>query len=179
MKIGRLMTRDVKTVRPSDSLEAAARLFWDHDCGAAPVVDEDRRVIGMLTDRDVCIAAYFQGKPLSQIRVESAMSREVVHCAEDEDVASAEDRMQSHQVRRLPVVGADGCLIGLLSLNDIAIETVRSARGKPRGATGNGAIGLARTLAAICAHRRATPERTTSTRSLETPELDTAGTLRL
>src|SRR5690606_28351921 len=70
MQVRELMTRDVQVCGPRDDLNRAAQIMWDHDCGVVPVVDSERRPIGMVTDRDVCMAAYTQGKPLSAIRAE-------------------------------------------------------------------------------------------------------------
>ena len=71
MKVEQIMNREVKTCRPQDSLNRAAQIMWDEPCGAVPVVDDQHRPVGFLTDRDICMAAYTQGKPLEQLRVES------------------------------------------------------------------------------------------------------------
>ena len=72
MKVAELMTRSVLAAHPQDSLARAAQMMWDHDCGALPVIDDSGRVLGMITDRDVCMAAYTQGRPLAEIPVEIA-----------------------------------------------------------------------------------------------------------
>ena len=61
MKVGDLMTKDVKACSQHDSLNRAAQLMWENDCGSVPVVDSDSKVVGMLTDRDICMAAYTKG----------------------------------------------------------------------------------------------------------------------
>jgi len=108
MKVGELMTADAKACGPSDTLNRAAQLMWENDCGAVPVVDQQLRVIGMVTDRDICMAAYTQGRPLAQSRVESAMSHGAYTCAPGDDIASAEKLMCERQVRRLPVIDEEG-----------------------------------------------------------------------
>ncbi|HVS11206.1 MAG TPA: CBS domain-containing protein, partial [Planctomycetota bacterium] len=80
MKVEQLMTRDVKACAPQDSLSRAAQLLWESDIGALPVVDSEGRVVGMVTDRDVCMAAYFKGRPLAEIRVDETMARKVYSC---------------------------------------------------------------------------------------------------
>src|SRR5689334_6521679 len=75
MKIAEFMTQGVYTVHPHDTLEKAAGVMWEHDCGAVPVVEHDGRVVAMITDRDICMAAYTQGRRLSAMRVDSAMSQ--------------------------------------------------------------------------------------------------------
>jgi len=123
LKIKELMTLDVHCCHPGDTLERAAELMWQHDCGCVPVVDDRSRVVGMITDRDVCMAAYTRGVPLSQALVADAMSREVYTCSGDQPVGVAEKLMQTQQVRRVVVTEPDGRLVGLLSMADIARET--------------------------------------------------------
>ncbi|MGO9057743.1 MAG: CBS domain-containing protein [Candidatus Binataceae bacterium] len=123
------MNRDVKVCGPHDSLNRAAQIMWEHACGPVPVVDERSKPIGFLTDRDVCMAAYTQGKALEALRVDAAMARKVVSCRAEDDLNSAAQVMRQNQVRRLPVTGSDGTLVGLLSLDDLACEAARTLRG--------------------------------------------------
>jgi CBS domain-containing protein len=128
MKVGQLMMRTVKTCRPADALSAAARVMWEHDCGCVPVVVDEgggARVVGMLTDRDICMAAYTQGRPLQAIKVASAMSHRVCSCRDTDSLMVALNVLRTNQLHRLPVVDADDHLIGLLSLADIAREADR------------------------------------------------------
>ncbi len=120
MRVGELMTVEVKACGPGDSLNRAAQIMWENDCGCVPVTDDGGRVVGMLTDRDVCMAAYTQGRLLAEIPVSSAMSKTVVACREDDTVATAGQRMREYRVRRLAVVDGDGRIVGILSLSDIA-----------------------------------------------------------
>jgi len=89
------MNRNVKSCRPQDSLNKAAQIMWDETCGAVPVVDDQHKPVGFLTDRDICMAAYTQGKPLEQLRVETAMARRVVSCTGEDDLGSAAGLMRS------------------------------------------------------------------------------------
>jgi CBS domain-containing protein len=150
MTIKDIMTRTVYTCRWRNSLQFAAQLMWDHDCGCVPVVDDDDRVVGILTDRDICMCAYTRDLPLSQLAVADAMSKEVFTCAPDDSLDAAEQLMGRKQVRRVPVV-ADGRLVGLLSLNDLALAGLGSP-GK-RGKAALSATEIAETLAMICARR--------------------------
>jgi CBS domain-containing protein len=120
MKVEDLMTTDVGACRPFDSVDRSARIMWERDCGAVPVVDQEGRVVAMLTDRDICMAALTQGRPLEEIHVSSAMSRRLWSCRPQDDVKEAEKVMRTHQVRRLPVIDADGKLVGVLSISDLA-----------------------------------------------------------
>jgi CBS-domain-containing membrane protein len=114
------MARNVRTCFTSDNLATAAQLMWDHDCGCVPVLNEQGLVVGMLTDRDICIAAFSQRVPISEIKVSAVMSRQLFVCTADDDRSAAERIMSEKKVRRLPVLSKDGRLIGLLSLSDIA-----------------------------------------------------------
>ena len=77
MKVVDLMTPNPFTCSVTETLEAAMRVMWEHDCGILPILDEHGAVVGMLTDRDVAVAAYTQGRPLANISVTTAMSRRV------------------------------------------------------------------------------------------------------
>ena len=129
MKVEQIMNHDVKFCRPQDSLCSAAQIMWEQPCGALPVVDDASRPIGFLTDRDICMAAYTQGKPLPELRVETAMARKVVTCRAADDIRKAADLMRQSHTRRIPVVDRDGTLVGLLTLDDLACEAARVLRG--------------------------------------------------
>jgi CBS domain-containing protein len=150
MNVSQIMSRNVVTCRPEDGLDQAARAMWEHDIGCLPVVGTDGRVVGMITDRDVCMAAYTQGRPLAEIPVSTAMSREVHSCLESDGLIEAEEIMRSHKVRRLPVTNGGGGLVGMLSLNDLALEAAREQGRRARELSGEE---VAATLAAVCEHR--------------------------
>ncbi len=152
MKVGQLMTRNVRACHADDPLNTAAQIMWENDCGCVPVVDAERRVVGMLTDRDVCMAAYTQGGALRALLVSSAMSKNVHSCKPEDALSAAEELLQEKQIRRLPVVDADSRLVGIISLNDIAREAERERSKRKKEVTAN-EIGLA--LAAICKARSA------------------------
>lgn len=151
MKVRELMTTEVKCCAIYNTLNTAAQTMWDNDIGCVPIVERDGRVVGMLTDRDICMAAYIQGVALSGALVTSAMSKEVFSCAPDDDVAGAERLMREKQIRRLPVIDARGHLAGILSLNDIAREAQREAEAKKTREVTDAEI--ARVMASVCAPR--------------------------
>jgi CBS domain-containing protein len=132
MDVRRLMAAPAWTCTPDDSLEHAARLMWENDCGSLPVVGSDGRAIAMLTDRDVCMAAYTKGVRLAELDVASAMSATLHACGPEDDVADALATMSARQVRRLPVIDDAGRPLGVLSLVDAAREATRLRRGKKR-----------------------------------------------
>jgi CBS domain-containing protein len=131
MKVTEMMTRDVRTCFATDSLNRAAQIMWDGDCGCVPVVDEQRKLVGIITDRDVCMAAYTQGRPLAEMNVASAASRDVVVAREDDTLLHAEILMHDAQVRRLPVLDAEGHVVGILSISDLARRARELAGGIP------------------------------------------------
>ena len=128
MKVEKLMKTDVGACHPDDPSVVAAKTMWERDCGAVPVVDERSHVLGMITDRDLCIASYLKGKPLHDIPVGGVMSHELWSCRPEDDISDAENVMREHQVRRLPVIDEESHLRGILSLSDIALEAAKEAK---------------------------------------------------
>ena len=129
MKVQDIMTPDVETCAPESDLGAAATTMWKRDCGAVPVVDAERKVVGMITDRDICMAVSTRNKLASAIKVSEVISGKVYACAPDDDIKDALETMQSAQLRRLPVVDNDGRLHGILSINDVVLHSAKG-RGK-------------------------------------------------
>jgi CBS domain-containing protein len=140
------MTMAVQSCTPSDNLQRAAELLWQRDCGVVPVVDTESRVVGMITDRDICMAAYTQGRQLWQIPVSSAMGQNVQTANENDSIQDVETLMRKSQVRRVPVVDGTGRLKGILSLNDLARHVHKTFARKSDGLSGDS---VAQTLAAI------------------------------
>jgi CBS domain-containing protein len=157
MKVKKLMITEVGSCPSGDHLDKAAQVMWELDCGCVPIIDPDSKVVGMLTDRDICMATYTQGRALEDISVSSVMSKEVYSCSPEDDLTVAENIMENKQVRRLPVIDNEGRLVGLLSLNDIARRAAHE-EGKKRVVKGLKPTEVAHTLAGICQpHRAATP----------------------
>ncbi len=144
------MRKRVYVCSPDDSLARAAQIMWEKDVGCLAVCGPGRRVVAMLTDRDISMAAFMQWKHLQDATVESAMSRSVSTCSPDDELGHAEEIMRRSQVRRLPVVDAQGVIVGLLSLGDVA-RYVRQH--SPRGSGSLAQQHVADTLAAICEPR--------------------------
>ena len=152
MKAEDIMTRNVQFCHPETNLAQVAAIMWDYDCGAMPVVDDLNRVMGMITDRDIAIAAATKGRRATEINVGEVMSGNVYACARDEDVKSALKTMRRERVRRLPVIGHDGKLAGILSLNDIVL---RAEDGKGRQASEIPYDEVMNTFKAVCEHSKA------------------------
>ena len=127
MNVEQLMSKNVKTCSAYDTLELAARIMWENDCGAVPIVDTDDRPIGMITDRDICMAGYTQGMQYWQIPVATAASKTIFSVHPSDSLQTAEEMMRAHQVRRLVVTNDRGQLVGILSLGDLARHAGRRA----------------------------------------------------
>jgi CBS domain-containing protein len=144
MRVEELMTQMPATCTRDSSCAEAARIMWDCDCGSVPVVDDRGRAIGIVTDRDICMAALFHGSPLSAISIAEVMSGDLCICHAGDDVREAERLMTQRQVRRLPVTDDTGALIGILSLGDVAQGVGRNGQAsRPEG------VDLVTTIAAI------------------------------
>lgn len=113
-----VMSSDVRGCAPEDSLNHAAHMMWEGDCGIVPVLQEGL-LVGLLTDRDVCMATYTQGKAPTELSVGGAMSQQIYGCSPDDSLGSALSLMAAHRIRRLPVLTAQRQLAGMLSLADI------------------------------------------------------------
>jgi CBS domain-containing protein len=129
MKVREIMTSDVKSCSVNTNLATAAEIMWKHDCGAVPVTDGGGTVVGMITDRDICIAAATRSRAEGDIKVGEVLSKQLRSCSPGDDIRSAMETMRTEQLRRLPVVESDGRLAGIVSLHDIAIQ----ARGRQAG----------------------------------------------
>lgn len=127
--------------------------MWEHDCGCVPLVDVDGRAVAMITDRDIAMASYLQGKPLHEIVARSAASRSLASVHEDTPLETIENQMRDWQIRRVPVVDDRGRVVGLVTLNDIA--THASPGGRRIGPLS--AESISKTLQAICERRASEP----------------------
>ena len=148
MKVKDVMTQDAKTCGLDADLSVAARAMWMRDCAVLPVVDDDGQVVGIITDRDICIAITSKNRDLSGIPVNEAITHKIYACSPDADIREALRTMQQKQVRRLPVIDAKGKLCGILSLDDVAIKA--RAAGKPAELSAEDVL---KTLDAIYKHR--------------------------
>lgn len=155
MKAEEWMTKTVQTCRPQSSMSEAAHAMWSGDCGVLPVVNDAGRLVGMVTDRDICMGAHFQGRPMQDMSVADSMSRKVFSCQTSDSIEQVIRRMADEQVRRVPVLDARGKLVGILSLNDIARRIVTLGE-RERASL---ASRLVEALAAICEpHAGGVPE---------------------
>jgi CBS domain-containing protein len=124
MKIREILTPDPECVTPQTTLAQAARKMKTLNVGMLPVCEDDR-LIGTITDRDITVRAVAASHNPSTTTVGEAMTRQMVYCFDDEDIAEAALLMESRQVRRLPVINRDKRLVGIVALGDLAVRTHR------------------------------------------------------
>lgn len=120
-KISDVMTPDVAVVNPHDTVQRAAQLLAEWDVGSLPVCD-GRRLLGMITDRDITVRATAEGKAPDQVFVAEVMSEGVSYCYDDQTVDEVLQQMGEEQIRRLPVIDHNMQLVGMVALGDIAIR---------------------------------------------------------
>lgn len=150
MKVQDIMTSDVQCCGPDTNLAAAAKMMWDSDCGALPVLNVQGQVMGMVTDRDICMAAATKNKPAWDITVWETVAGKAYICHLSDDVHTALDIMKREKVRRLPVVDEDGVLQGIVAMNDFVLLAGEAKGGKAPALSYEDVV---RTMKAISAHR--------------------------
>jgi CBS domain-containing protein len=129
MNVQNVMTAKVVSCRSDANLAAAARLMLEGGFGALPVVDSHGTVTGIITDRDIAMAAATRQRNASHILVHEAMSAHVRVCSPQDAIGAALNQMQEARVRRLPVVDANRQLVGILSIDDIVLRAVDAKGG--------------------------------------------------
>lgn len=147
MLIQDAMTKNPTCCGENERASAAAQVFWEKDCGCAPVINDNEELVGFVTDRDLCMASHFRDTKLSELRLGDVARGPVLSCRPDQTLQEAENVMQREQIRRIPIVDANNHVVGLLSLNDIAVARNEQAPIPSEE--------VADTLGAICNHRSA------------------------
>jgi CBS domain-containing protein len=130
MKVKEIMTPDAKACAETANLARAAELMSQNNCGILPVVTAGGKVVGLITDRDICVAAAKKDKTLVSMRVDEVISRKVHACRPEDDVQTALGAMREYKVRRLPVIDAEGKLEGILSMDDVILGARETTGGK-------------------------------------------------
>ena len=151
MKVKDIMTAEPRTCSPGTNLAAAAALMLDGDCGILPVVDRGK-LVGVVTDRDMYIALATRNKLASQLTAGEVARKKVVTCGPEDDVHAVLTMMGEHRVRRLPVEGFGGTVLGIVSMNDILLAI--------RPGTAVRTDEVVDTFQAICAHHHPAPHVT-------------------
>lgn len=120
LRAGDVMTRNVITVHPDDTIQRAARMMGDCDCGAVPVVDWQGRMLGMITDRDITVRMVATRADLSYARVSDCMTNQAFACHVSDPLESCIRSMANHQIRRMPIVDDRNRVVGIVSQADLA-----------------------------------------------------------
>lgn len=117
-----VMTKDPVCCLPLDLVGRAAQLMQRENVGPIPVIDseETRKLVGIVTDRDLALKVVAEGRDSKATRVEAVMTREVVTCHADDELKVAMDAMAQHQLRRIPIVDSDNRILGIISQADVA-----------------------------------------------------------
>lgn len=125
MRVSEAMSRDVRLAKPGQSIRDVAKIMAEIDAGAVPVQDDDR-LVGMITDRDIAVRAVAQGKGPDTPVSEVMSTEQVLYCFDDEDLDHVAKNMADQRVRRLPVVNREKRLVGIVSLGDVATKENRA-----------------------------------------------------
>jgi CBS domain-containing protein len=107
---------------PETNLGAATELLWNRNCGILPVVDAQQKVVGVVTDRDLCVALGTRNRLPGEITVAEVARGQVYSCQAQDDVHAALETMARNKVRRLPVINRDGMLEGILSMDNVVLH---------------------------------------------------------
>jgi CBS domain-containing protein len=123
MKVQDVMMRTPASCTPETNLGTAVEMLWNRDCGILPVVDARQKVIGIVTDRDLCVALGTRNKLPGKVTVGEVAKGEVYACRAQDDIHVALQTMAQYKVRRLPVVDREGVLQGILSMDNVILHT--------------------------------------------------------
>ncbi|MGC0774234.1 MAG: CBS domain-containing protein [Candidatus Acidiferrum sp.] len=119
MKVKEVMTGTPYYCELDTNLGSATELMWFGNCGFLPVTGENGKIVGVITDRDICIALGTRNRLPGDVAVRDAMTNRLFACSPGDDVHVALQRMQEGGVRRLPVTEANGTLVGVISMDDL------------------------------------------------------------
>lgn len=136
MKVRDVMMKSPAACSPWTNLAAATELMWVHNCGMLPVVDENEKCLGVITDRDICIALGTRDRRASEITVGEVINGKLFYCAAEDEIRSALEIMRRNRVRRLPVLGKNGVLEGILSMDDVVLLAQIGPDGASAGLSG-------------------------------------------
>lgn len=121
MRVKDVMKTDAGVCSATDNLMRVAELMLRRDCGIVPIVDENERIVGVLTDRDLCLAIVARNRKASDVRAADLIKGEPVVCAADDKIEAVLKQLRKHQIKRLAVVGDAGELVGIVSVSDILL----------------------------------------------------------
>ncbi len=131
LKVSQLMSRGISACTPDSALNEIALMMWEKDCGAIPVVDNDNKPVGIITDRDIAMGSALQHEASWNLTAQDITNgKGVFACSAEDDVHDALQLMRDKKIRRLPVVDNDGHLTGMLSLSDVIARATKTRKSK-------------------------------------------------
>jgi CBS domain-containing protein len=122
MRVKELMTGKVSSCHPENNLAELAEMMWNQRCGALPILDDSGRVMGVITDRDICIALGTRNMRASDVLAQDVSPSRCFRCKPGDDVRDALKTMATEEVSRLPVVDEAGKLVGMISIDDVTFH---------------------------------------------------------
>ncbi len=146
MRVQDVMMRTPAYCNPETNLGSAVQLLWEHDCGFLPIVDAKRKLIGVVTDRDLCVALGTRCQAAGRITVGEVATGKVYSCREQEEIHAALQTMAEKRVRRLPVVNEDGVLQGVLSMDNVVLHIESSGFGHKAGLSNEDVVNTLRQI---------------------------------
>lgn len=126
MKCKDMMTSNPSYCSPEDISVKPAQIMRDEDVGIVPVCEQDKKLVGVVTDRDICLTVVAEARNPNDVKVSECMSEELITCKPEDDVQKAADLMKEYQVRRIPVIDDQNRIVGMIAQADIALKV-----GKP------------------------------------------------
>jgi CBS domain-containing protein len=148
MKVKDIMSKNVKCCKRRDTLAEVVSAMWENNCGIIPMVDKEGRVAGVITDRDIALALWRKDRAPSEVLAGELPTAKLHTCADTDDIDDALRIMQHARVRRVPVINADEKIVGILSMNDVALHAHRAGARTPSITFDK----VVDTLRAICKH---------------------------
>lgn len=122
MKCKDLMSKKIKWCTQDCTIQDAVHIMQEENCGVVPIVDENQKLKGIVTDRDITLFTVLQHKDPDSTKLEEFMTKDVISCLDDEDINDLITRMKEYQIRRIPIVDSENKLVGMVSLGDIAVK---------------------------------------------------------
>ncbi|HVB98799.1 MAG TPA: CBS domain-containing protein [Candidatus Dormibacteraeota bacterium] len=130
MRVKDVMTGTPVSCRLETNLAAASEMLWNQNCGILPVANDKGKVVGVITDRDMCIALGTRNRLAADIAVGEVISGKLFSCGPEDDLQTVLTAIGKMQVRRMPVIDAKGKLVGLVSMDDLVLHSEPRAPGK-------------------------------------------------
>ncbi len=132
MKVKKVMTSDVGVCRLEDDLTKIFDVMRQKDCGVVPVVNGENVLAGIITDRDVCLFLAARDKKIAGVKAGEIIGGETICCEPDDKIETALKKMRKHQLKRLPVIGKSGEIVGILSVSDVLRKVKKDRNLKKR-----------------------------------------------